>query len=225
MYLQQSVLILPNSLKQIGDYSFAANRISQVEIGPNVATIGIKGPFAANYPLMKIIVDENNENFCHNDQFSLYSKNMTVLYQATGYNTTFIIPLSVTKVLEQAFDNIRTKSVYIPSNVTLSYNSFYHMPNLNVVYLSSYVSSSSVFDGCSSLRYLYYYNDIAPPQSFIIYCPKISKVFVINPNISTLSGYPTTLILHKEYYTCNQNYNYVCSWSLPIHVFIVLLLE
>lgn len=207
-YIEVPELRIPDSVTFIGYHGFATNLISNVFIGTGLSTISDYGIFANNPPLMKIIVDERNTNFCNDDQFALYSKDKTVLYQATSFSKHFIIPATVKTIKCKAFDNFFTESIRT-SRALSSFQEFsiHSMPNLKVIYLLSEVPSSprNIIYNVPNLKYMYYYAKSPSSYVFTYGSPSLKKIYVFDPEFNIINGMSTTLHYYQYCFTCDIN--------------------
>lgn len=172
-----SELSLPSTLKEIKSYAFSGcSAMKSIRIPAEVETIG-QG--IIDYSgITDVVVDENNKFYSY-ENGALYNKDGTVIYQcmlaengelkmkegvkeisagAFAYTHMFhsvIIPESVTKIGESAFENCSLASITIPGNVAeVGQNAFYGCEDLESVVISEGVTQvgSNMFRGCYYLK-------------------------------------------------------------------------
>lgn len=108
-------LILPKSLKKIGEYSFGYNdKINDVYIPASIEEIGDQVFFGCN--LQTITVDKDNPVFdSRNNCNAIIETATNTLLSAS--NATTVIPASVTALADHAFAYLDIKSIDIPQSV------------------------------------------------------------------------------------------------------------
>ena len=100
-----TTVTLPNTLTAIGESAFYdCDNLETINISSSVETIGIYA-FNSLNNLKQFVVDAQNQNFASLDG-SLYSKDMTVMYQYPlgKESTTFDLPDTVTEIKKSAFE-------------------------------------------------------------------------------------------------------------------------
>lgn len=205
MSVEISLLTIPESVIVLDSYAFGTNQIHEIHIGTKVQYIGKYGIFAKNPPLMKIIVDQRNPYICNDNQYALYSKDKSILYQASGYNETFVVPKSVKFIGYKAFDGFRTKTISVPKDVTFSNYSFYNLPYLTTLKLYSGVPNNvpELIVRCPALKYIIYNGNINAHYKFSKESDNIAQVFVNNIFYTKINEISTTFVNTYHYYsTC-----------------------
>lgn len=197
-YCKTQKLVLPNSLESIESLVFAENYIDEFHIGENLKTFGAAS-FARNY-FTKVIVDPKNIYLCHDEQYSLYNKNMTSLCAVSGYCYDFIVPSSVVQIFVQAFDGINIKSITIPSSVKLieSQNIVSSLPKLINIYLYCNIyNHSSLINYCWKLKNVFYYGNYNATNNFLKNVPDDLTVWVVDRQFPIISDRRTKLMKIK----------------------------
>lgn len=222
-------LVLPQSLSVIKKHAFAENFIDEIYIGPNLEEFDVVA-FGRTY-VKKIIVDQTNQYFCNDEQFSLYSKNMTVLYAASGYNPNFIVPSTVTSIIGQAIDGISIRSLTIPSSLIFNETAFIIMALENLVNLYLFcdiINNSQFLSYCYKLKNVFYCGKYNASKSFMFNIPSNVNVYVNNPSFKIISGIKTKLIQIKfpnEYLlSCELPYLSYFYHLSYVHLFVFVMI-
>lgn len=125
---------IPNSVTSIGEGVFeCCEKLESVKIGSSVASIG-DGAFYECASLKNITVDIDNEYYLSDDYGALFDIDKTelIVYPAASEETRYVVPDSVTSILDCAFHKAENLTqVVIPDSVT--------------------TIGSDVFRGCTSL--------------------------------------------------------------------------
>ena len=146
-------LMLPDSIEEIGTYSFFSSQIATLYIGKNVKTIK-ENPFINTKQLTNFIVDTENPHFVYING-ALMDKNQTRLisYLMTNKQLSFTIPDGIKQIDDYAFAyNTYIQEINIPSSVNkIDGYVFTGSPNLVTVTFKglkepSTCSSTAFFD-------------------------------------------------------------------------------
>lgn len=201
-YFQKQIVTLPDSLIHIGPTCFSHSTITEVRIGSKLQTYGAK--CFARTDVKKFIVNPMNPYFTTDEQYCLYSKDMSTLYQATGYVDNLIIPQSVTTLIHQCIDGISIKSVTIPRYINFDRNIPHAYiracPRLETVHiicnLYSYtaISYDQLIMESPKIKKIFYVGSTDPSPNFIDELNSSAKIFVYEQNLKSINGYATTFI-------------------------------
>ena len=149
-------IAIPANVTIIDQYAFGkCGSLASVSIPASVTEI-INNPFSGCNNLSSITVDEGNLNYKIVDGV-LYSKDDKTLiaYPIPKSGTTYTIPASVTKIVDEAFSGCSgLTSVTIPASVTsIGNNAFEKCTGLTSVTIPAGVTSigSFAFNSCSNL--------------------------------------------------------------------------
>lgn len=230
-YFGKNILTLPNSLVSIEYMSFAENFIEEVRIGPKLKEYG--NIALARTRTKRFVVSESNPFMCNDDQYCLYSKNMTILYQASGFVDHLIIPSSVTTLTKQCVDGISIKSLTIPNTIQFDIN-------FNDAYIRNCLELRSIYINCdlhlysqpsnfkmimevTKLKYIFYTGLTTPDPNFIDNSHHLLKLFVYDSKLKTINGIKTTLLPSYKWpvITCQQLYPF--QYTLSINFFVLIL--
>ena len=153
----KTITIPPNSnLESIGDEAFSRTGIVTIFIPDFVTTIG-DFVFGVCSSLKTITVSDKNQKFCSIDRV-LFNKKQTELirYPPAKSGTTYIIPCTVNKISDGAFDSCKMlTSIIIPSSVTsIGILAFCDCTSLETITIPSSVTiiGNFTFSGCTSLK-------------------------------------------------------------------------
>jgi len=149
-------IAIPANVTKIYQYAFGkCGSLESVSIPASVTEI-INNPFSGCNNLSSITVDEGNLNYKIVDGV-LYSKDDKTLiaYPIPKSGTTYTIPASVTKIVDEAFSGCSgLTSVTIPASVTsIGNNAFEKCTGLTSVTIPAGVTNIEMcaFQGCSGL--------------------------------------------------------------------------
>jgi hypothetical protein len=133
---------IPQSVMHIGKEAFRNTDLTTITIPASVTHIG-KDAFGGCYILTSINVDNSNPAYASIDGV-LFDKNIQTLFRyPTGkQTTTYIIPPSVTTIVDQAFFGSNLTNVTIPPSVTtIGEQAFSFNKNLTSVTIPESVTS------------------------------------------------------------------------------------
>ena len=156
-------IILPNSLKTIGNQTFlgASKELQELKIGNNVTSIDPLFKYMHYYG--KVTIDSGNENYIVENNI-LYTKKepktlVTVLEQINGE---FTVDSSVKEIGDRAFHNQTLMTdVIIPDSVTKIGGSFNYCSGLRNIVIPKSIESMSkyCFQNCQNLNKVTIYNE------------------------------------------------------------------
>ena len=107
---------IPEGVERIEEKAFEdSSLIRKITIPSSVTFFGQDA--LLNSGLNEINVDKNNKAYSSQDDV-LYNKDKTELIYCSNLGFTFVVPMSVTKIDENAFANCRPNAIYISANVT-----------------------------------------------------------------------------------------------------------
>ncbi len=148
---------IPSGVTSIGTYAFSrCSNLTRVEISDSMTSIG-NCAFDNCTSLTSITVSENNEYYSSDERGVLFNKDKTTLIQYPEGNTetSYVIPNSVTSIVNVAFYNCTNLAdVSMGNNVTSIGNyAFYGCTNLASINIPDSVTSIGyhAFSGCESL--------------------------------------------------------------------------
>jgi len=136
----------------IGAYAFYnLSMAKSLFISSTVNTINIYAFYETYKYLTEVVIDPNNTAFCAEDG-TLFDRDKTILYTCSGTREgKYIIPETVTTIIEYAFMNRKISSVTIPASVSHFNNStFSNCSNLTEIIdkkPTPQTLGSSVFSG------------------------------------------------------------------------------
>ncbi len=202
-----SSIILPESLKTIGDWAFGnCSNLSSISIPRNVTDISTKA-FNLCTGLINFQVAEENTAYSVLDGV-LYNKNKTTIvrYPPNKANDSFLIPTTVTEVAGYAFrDCQQLPSVFVSGNVTSIGHGAFAWNKIKSITLSKSVNYIDIyaFSDCPDLTELTVLWDT--PSEVTINNGEYSfeNIFAeINKSAVTLHVLPGT----KNAYLANDNW-------------------
>ena len=191
---------IPNSVTTVKDYAFLGSRLESLHIGSK-AQFG-KGVIRRTMNLTNLTVDSNNPYLSAMDN-ALYNKDKTILLSGPYKATTYVMPNTVTKIEESAFnDAIRLESATLSTNLLdIGNYAFEKCTNLVSLHIPSKVNhiGKRVIEACSSLTNLtidennqYYkiYNGaiLTKNGDTIISCADVNTSFTIPNTVKNISN-------------------------------------
>jgi len=145
-----SNIVLPDSLKFIGNYAFASNYYTSIVIPKNVQFIGY-GAFSYTKHVNSITVDEGNKYFCVESNI-LYDIKKTRLIQAAHCLTSIDIPATVRCIDASSLTLLSAERVVIPINVKKIMNIAFQFSNVKTVVIHGNTALFGVcFKDCRQL--------------------------------------------------------------------------
>lgn len=158
-YCQEFTSIaIPDSVEEIADEVFyCCYYLEDVTIGNGVKKFG-EDVFAYCDSLITITVNSNNQYYASDENGVLFNKDKTTLikYPAGNPSTSYVIPKSVTTIIDDAFYSCSDLTdVSIPDSVTFIGDlAFYDCENLASVTIPKGVTfiGDSAFSGCFALK-------------------------------------------------------------------------
>ena len=148
-------LTLPKSLRALGAYSlYKCLNLKTIKIPAEVTSVG-EGSFLDCRAMEKITVDAANETYCTKDGI-LYSKDMTelVCFPRGRKDTSFSVPVGVTKIGGEALSRTKIKTLKLPSTLReIGDYAFAEMP-IESIELPKRLTTvgGDVFCKCTSLK-------------------------------------------------------------------------
>ena len=148
-------LKLPSSLRALGAYSlYKCSNLKTVKIPSDVTSVG-DGSFLDCTAIEKFTVAADNETYCAKDGI-LYSKDMTelVCFPRGRTDTSFSVPVGVTKIGGEALSRTKIKTLKLPSTLReIGDYAFAEMP-IESIDLPAKLTTigGDVFCKCSSLK-------------------------------------------------------------------------
>ncbi len=177
---EDASLVLPASLKNVGNYAFGESKFKSIKFGVNVEEIGSEIFQGSHQYLKEIIIDEDNLNFS-TDGIAIYSKDKSVLYTAlkSGIDS-YTISDGVKTIKNNAFYNSDFKEVIIPDGVeTIEERAFSNMFYLTSISFPDSVTSIGeyVLYYCSDLTEVKLSKNITEiPNLFMEYCSSVESI-------------------------------------------------
>lgn len=178
-------VIIPNSVTEIGSNAFfGCSGLTSVVIPGSVTEIG-NSPFCYCSNLTEIKVENGNTAYSATDGV-LFNFDKTELIQFPGAKTEYVIPNSVTKIRNYAFQGCSgLTSIIIPNSVTeIGWRTFYDCSSLTSVVIPASITAigNRVFEGCVKLTKIYDLNPTPQtlgentfgkvPENAIVFVPK-----------------------------------------------------
>ncbi|MBQ3603392.1 MAG: leucine-rich repeat domain-containing protein [Clostridia bacterium] len=150
-------IILPKSLKKIGESAFLYTGIKNITITDNITNIGI---LAFGYcPYLEKIAVSSQNCYYSNDEYGVlfnYNKTTLVQYPAGNKQTDYVIPDSITRIDTCAFYGCQSLvSIDIPNSVTsIGYNAFTFCTGIKNIKLPERINAIDIrtFDNCTNLE-------------------------------------------------------------------------
>ncbi len=185
---------IPDSVITIDDYAFYnCSSLKELVIPDSVTKITALA-FYSCLSFADITVSENNENYSSKDGV-LFNKDMTdlICYPAGKPDTSYIIPGSVTKIGNRAFQNCKSiTEVIIPDSVnTIGDHAFDSCSSLKEVVIPYGITliDEMTFEYCSSLTRIVIPNTVTTIGYDAFYnCTSLKEV-VIPDSVTTIDNY------------------------------------
>lgn len=176
-------VVIPPNVSSIGAYAFThCLNLEYIEIPPSVTTIG-DSSFDMCYNLQTINVASDNFFYSSMDGV-LYDKKKSIIIRVPPQMSgDFVIPLSVTKIEQEAFGNCeKITSVKMPSNLTsIGEKAFFRCNSLKDIEIPQSVTyiGSDVFWECVSLTRVELPSGIKNIYHGLFYgCSRLSNVVI-----------------------------------------------
>lgn len=178
-------ITIPNSVSGIDSYAFAScASLASLTIPSSVTDIG-KHAFSSCTALERIIVDEDNTNYCSDENGVLFNKDKTKLikYPIGNARTSYVIPDSVTSIEIYAFANgTSLTSVIIGDSVTnIGVCAFEHCASLISITIGNSVTSidPSAFRDCTALKTVFIGNSVTSIEFSAFYnCTSLISIAI-----------------------------------------------
>lgn len=189
---EDASLVLPTSLKSIGNYAFGVSKFKSIKFGVNVEEIGLELFQGCHQYLKEIIIDEDNPNL-YSDGIAIYSKDKSVLYTTlkSGIDS-YTISDGVKTIKNYAFYNNDLKNIVIPDGVeTIGDYAFASMNNLTSISLPDSVTSidKNALYYCSNLTDVKLSKNITEiPYQFMEHCSSVESI-EIPYGVTTIDDY------------------------------------
>ncbi|MEE1503074.1 MAG: leucine-rich repeat domain-containing protein, partial [Acutalibacteraceae bacterium] len=111
---------IPETLSDIGDFSFANTKFKEIEFGKNVNAVGANA-FAGNTTLETINVVDNNKEFSSVDGVLYNKKGSALVTFPAGKTGTFELPQGVSEIKAYAFKKAKISAVKLAEEPALNY--------------------------------------------------------------------------------------------------------
>lgn len=224
------VLELPRSLEYLDGLAFPHNALTDVKIGPNLKEVG--DSVFARTNVKKFIVDEENQYICNDDQYCLYTKDMTALIAAGGFVDDLVIPPTVTQLYAQSIDGISIKTLTLPRlldiNTTRDASYIYFCRNLIKITIIGDIKEAQVkalfINTCPSVSSIYYYGKTVPGANFFNASLIRPNIFVVEKNITMINTINTIYLPHytQPIKSCKANlYHHI---DLRAYLYVIIFL-
>ena len=171
---------IPNSVKHIGNRSFyKCTYLNSVYISGSVTSIGTN-PFVDCANLTSIRIDGSNKVYDSRNNCNAIIETATNTLIGGCNNT--VIPNTVKRIAEYAFENSGITEVTVPNSVdSIGYDAFFGCKKLNTLTLSDSITSIEpfAFYSCESLRSVTIPKSVKSiEESTFGYCKSLEKVVI-----------------------------------------------
>ena len=184
---------VPGTVTSLDSYCFAfCPTLNEVKLPASVTSIG-SAVFSNSPNVGRIVVNENNPNFCNDYNGTLYNKNKTELIRCPGaFATHFVVPSTVKTIASSAFEGCPDLwEVTIPTSVTaIGFAAFRDCTALQSVSIPKSVTDlgSYVFEDCSALYDVTLPSNLKQiPDGLFVGCSEMGETFTI-PSAVTKIG-------------------------------------
>ena len=177
----------PNTLKQIGEYSFYDSGLKQVDIPEFVTSIGVAA-FSHCSDLENIYVDSKNPKY-YSDNGVLLNKYQNRLLICPGAKETYVIPDTVTYVERLAFSGcVNLSEIELTENITdLGDFIFLDATGIEAVKYNCKILNNNAFENCSNLISVNLGNNVNTIYGYAFIGCKNLKELTIPENVYKIS--------------------------------------